>query len=195
MTDEFPAARGLHSIHGAMGCAATEEREAMSYEKIFEYDLDITGVTDYGADMEALFTGRQSVPPQGAQFDVTLAGPVKGRVSGAMRGIDYLRVRPDGRRELELRGAIETDDGNRIAFSAEGVGTPREGEPIVDLAVKIDLLTAAGAYAWVNAKPAWGRVTRTWPATKSTSTSICTEARAADRVGGAAQTQKSSPDR
>jgi Protein of unknown function (DUF3237) len=128
----------------------------MSYEKIFEYDLDITEVTDYGADMEALFTGRQSVPPQGAQFDVTLAGPVKGRVSGAMRGIDYLRVRPDGRRELELRGAIETDDGNRIAFSAEGVGAPREGEPIVDLAVKIDLLTAAAAYSWVNAKPAWG---------------------------------------
>jgi Protein of unknown function (DUF3237) len=128
----------------------------MSYEKIFEYDLDITGVTDYGADMEALFTGRDSVPRQGAQFDVTLAGPVKGRVTGNMRGIDYLRVRPDGRRELELRGAIETDDGSRIAFSAVGVGSPREGEPIVDLAVKIDLLTAAAAYSWVNAKPAWG---------------------------------------
>ena len=88
----------------------------MSYEKIFEYDLDITGVTDYGADMEAMFTGRESVPLQGAQFDVTLAGAVKGRVTGAMR--------PDGRRELELRGSIETDDGNRIAFTAEGVGSP-----------------------------------------------------------------------
>ena len=128
----------------------------MSYEKIFEYDLGITGVTDYGADMEALFTGRETVPRQGAQFDVTLAGPVKGRVTGNMRGVDYLRVRPDGRRELELRGAIETDDGSRIAFSAVGVGSPRESEPIVDLAVKIDLLTAAAAYSWVNAKPAWG---------------------------------------
>ena len=128
----------------------------MSYEKIFEYDLDITGVTDYGADMEALFTGRESVPLQGAQFDVTLAGSVKGRVTGALRGIDYLRVRPDGRRELELRGAIETDDGCRIAFLAVGVGSPREGEPMVDLAVKIDLLTAAVAYSWVNAKSAWG---------------------------------------
>src|SRR4051794_35489006 len=115
----------------------------MSYEKIFEYDLDITAVTDYGADMEALFAGRQSVPPQGAQFDVALVGLVKGRVSGAMRGIDYMRVRPDGRRELELRGTIETDDGSCIAFSAEGIGAPRDGEPIADLAVKIDLLTAA----------------------------------------------------
>lgn len=128
----------------------------MSYEKIFEYDLDITGVTDYGVDMEALFTGRESVPLQSAQFDVALAGPVKGRVAGTMRGIDYLRVRPDGRRELELRGTIETADGSRIAFSAVGVGSPRGGEPIVDLAVKIDLLTAAAAYSWVNARPAWG---------------------------------------
>jgi hypothetical protein len=128
----------------------------MSYEKIFEYDLDITAVTDYGANMEALFTGRESVPLQGAQFDVTLSGSIKGRVTGTMRGIDYLRVRADGCRELDLRGTVETVDGNRIAFSADGVGTPRDGEPIVDLAVKIHLLTASAAYAWVNARPAWG---------------------------------------
>jgi hypothetical protein len=128
----------------------------MSYEKIFEYDLDIMTVTDYGADMEALFAGRESVPLQGAQFDVTLAGPIKGRVTGTMRGVDYLRVRPDGRRELDLRATIETEDGSRIALSADGVGTPREGGPIVDLAVKIDLTTAAPAYSWVNARLAWG---------------------------------------
>jgi hypothetical protein len=128
----------------------------MSYEKIFAYDLDITAVTDYGANMEALFMGRERVPLQGARFDVTLAGSIKGRVTGTMRGVDYLRVRADGRRELDLRGTIETDDGNRIAFSADGVGTPRDGAPIVDLAVKIDLATAAASYAWVNVRPAWG---------------------------------------
>jgi hypothetical protein len=128
----------------------------MSYEKIFEYDLDIISVIEYGASMEAVLAGQQSVPLHGAQFDVTLAGSIKGRVTGAIRGIDYLRVRADGRRELDLRGTIETQDGSRIAFSAGGVGTPRNGEPIVDLAVKIDLTTAAAAYAWVNARPAWG---------------------------------------
>ena len=128
----------------------------MSYEKIFEYDLDITAVTDYGANMEALFTGRENVPLQGAQFDVTLTGSIKGRVTGTIRGIDYLRVRADGRRELDLRATIETGDGHRIAFSADGAGTPREGEPIVDLAVKIHLLTASAAYSWVNERPAWG---------------------------------------
>jgi len=128
----------------------------MTYEKIFEYDLDITGVTDYGTDMEALFAGREAVPPQGARFDIALAGMATGRVTGAISGVDYLRVRPDGRRELELCGTIETDDGHRIAFTAEGVGSPRTDAPIVDLAVKIDLLTAAASYSWVNAKPAWG---------------------------------------
>ena len=128
----------------------------MSYEKIFEYDLDIMSVTDYGVNMDAMLAGQESVPLQGSQFDVTLAGSIKGRVTGTMRGIDYLRVRADGRRELDLRGTIETEDGSRIALSADGVGTPRDGETIVDLAVKIDLTTAATAYAWVNARPAWG---------------------------------------
>ncbi len=128
----------------------------MSSEKIFEYDLDIEGVTDYGANMQAVLTGQVAVPLQGAQFDVTLTGSVKGRVSGTLHGTDYFRIRADGRRELELRGTIETDDGSRIAFTAGGVGTPRDGEPMVDLAVRIDLLTAAAQYAWVNAKPAWG---------------------------------------
>ncbi|MCG2627469.1 DUF3237 domain-containing protein [Bradyrhizobium sp. WYCCWR 13023] len=128
----------------------------MSYEKIFEYDLDIMSVTEYGLNMQAVLAGQQSVPLHGAQFDVALAGPIKGRMAGTMRGIDYLRVRADGRRELDLRATIETEDGSRIAFSADGVGTPRDGEPIVDLAVKIDLTTAAAAYAWVNARPAWG---------------------------------------
>jgi hypothetical protein len=128
----------------------------MASEKIFEYDLDIKNVTDYGANMEAIFAGRENVPLQGAQFDVTLAGSIKGRVTGSLRGVDYLRVRADGRRELDLRGTIETNDGHRIAFSADGVGTPRDGEPIVDLAVKIHLTTAAAAYGWVNARPAWG---------------------------------------
>lgn len=75
------AVLGLHTIHGDAGFAEIQEHDLMSYEKIFEYDLDIKGVTDYGANMEALFAGQESVPLQGAQFDVALAGLVKGRVT------------------------------------------------------------------------------------------------------------------
>jgi hypothetical protein len=151
--------QGLHEqlrLPNRPSAANGRWKKDMSYEKIFEYDLDIMSVTDYGVNMDAMLAGQESVPLQGSQFDVTLAGSIKGRVTGTMRGIDYLRVRADGRRELDLRGTIETEDGSRIAFSAGGVGTPRDSEPIVDLAVKIDLTTAAAAYAWVNARPAWG---------------------------------------
>ena len=34
----------------------------MSYEKIFEYHLTITGVTDYGADMASCGSGRGCPP-------------------------------------------------------------------------------------------------------------------------------------
>ena len=94
----------------------------MSYEKIFEYDLDITGVTDYGADMEAMFTGRESVPLQGAQFDVTLAGPVKGRVTGSMRGIDYLRVRPTAAGSSNSGARSKPTTGAGLRFPPRGSG-------------------------------------------------------------------------
>jgi hypothetical protein len=128
----------------------------MRGEKIYEYDLDITNVTDFGVRMEAILGGQEKVPLQGARFDVTLAGSIEGQVSGSLRGVDYFHVRADGRREIELRAIIETHDGNRIAFSADGVATPREGEPIVDLSVNIHLTTNAAAYAWVNARQTWG---------------------------------------
>ncbi|HEY2529034.1 MAG TPA: DUF3237 family protein [Xanthobacteraceae bacterium] len=128
----------------------------MRGEKIYEYDLDITNVTDFGVRMEAILGGQEKVPLQGARFDVTVAGSIDGRVSGSLRGIDYFRVRADGRRDIDLRAIIETADGNRIAFLADGVAAPREGEPIVDLSLNIDLTTNAAAYAWVNARQTWG---------------------------------------
>ena len=42
----------------------------MKGEKIFEFDLDITGVTDYGVSMDAILSGKEKIPPQGACFEV-----------------------------------------------------------------------------------------------------------------------------
>ncbi len=125
-------------------------------EKLYESDVDITGVTDYGLTLDDVLAGRQAVPPQGARYDLAFAGLVKGRLSGSMRGVDYLNVRADRRMDLGLHGTLETEDGHRIAFSASGVATPRENEPVVDLAVNIRLSTAAVAYAWVNTRQVWG---------------------------------------
>jgi hypothetical protein len=87
----------------------------MRGEKIYEYDLDITGVTDYGVTLDAILGGQEKIPPQGARFDVAFAGLVKGRVSGSLRGVDYLRMRADGRIDLDIRLSKPTM-GTGLAF-------------------------------------------------------------------------------
>jgi len=128
----------------------------MRGEKIYEYDLDVTGVTDYGVSLEAILTGKEKVPPQGARIDVAFEGRAKGRLAGRVRGVDYLRMRADGRVDLDIRAVVETDDGCRIALSADGVAVPRAAEPIADLLENVILSTVATDYAWVNTRQVWG---------------------------------------
>jgi hypothetical protein len=128
----------------------------MRGEKIYEYDLDITGVTDYGVNMEAILAGKAKVPLQGARFDVAFEGNATGRLSGRVRGVDYLRMRADGRIDLDIRAAIETGDGFRISLSADGAAVLRPGEPTADLCENVTLTTAASGYAWVNTHQIWG---------------------------------------
>jgi Protein of unknown function (DUF3237) len=127
----------------------------MKGEKIYEYDFDITRVTDYGVSMDAILAGNATVPLQGARFDLAVDGRGKGRLSGRAHGIDYLRIRADGRIDLDLHVTIETDDSRRIALSADGVAAPRTGEPMLDIFANIRLSTASEEYAWVNGRQIW----------------------------------------
>jgi hypothetical protein len=131
------------------------QNPVMKGEKIYEYDFDITGVTDYGVSMDAILAGKETVPLQGARFDLAVDGRGKGRLSGQAHGVDYLRIRADGRIDLDLHVTIETDDGRRIALSADGLAAPRNGEPMLDICANICLSTASKEYAWVNARQIW----------------------------------------
>ena len=53
----------------------------MRGEKIYEYEFDLTGVTDYGVSMDAILAGKESVPLQGAP-PRSMHGSMRGR-SGA----------------------------------------------------------------------------------------------------------------
>lgn len=128
----------------------------MKGEKIYEYEVDVTGVTDFGITMDAILSGTAPVPPQGARLDVAFAGRATGRLAGRMQGVDFARMRADGRIDLDIRATLETDDGHRIALTASGVATPRANEPVADLFENVQLTTAADAYAWVNARQVWG---------------------------------------
>jgi hypothetical protein len=128
----------------------------MTGEKIYEYELDVTGLTDYGVTLQAILSGQASVPPQGARIDVAFEGHATGRLTGRVRGIDYVRIRTDGRFDLDIRAIVETQDGHRIALSADGVGVPRAAEPVADLRENVSLTTAAENYGWVNKRQVWG---------------------------------------
>ena len=128
----------------------------MTGEKIYEYDLDVTEMTDYGVSLEEILSGTTQIPPQGLRLDVAFEGRASGRLAGRVRGVDYLRMRADGRIDLDIRATIETDDARRIALSADGAAVPRGAEPIADLCENVTLTTAAVDYAWVNTRQIWG---------------------------------------
>ena len=127
----------------------------MRGEKIYEYDLDVTGVTDYGVSLDAILSGKERVPPQGLRIDIAFEGRASGRLAGRVLGVDYARMRADGRVDLDIRAIIETADGRRIALSADGVAVLRAAEPIADLSENVRLGTAAENYAWVNTRQIW----------------------------------------
>jgi len=127
----------------------------MRGEKIYEYDLDVTGVTDHGMTLDAILSGEAAIPPQGARIDVAFEGRAVGRLAGRVRGVDYARVRADGRVDLDIRATIEAESGARIALAADGVAMPRAGEPIADLLENVALSTATEEFAWVNARQVW----------------------------------------
>jgi Protein of unknown function (DUF3237) len=128
----------------------------MKGEKIYEYDLDVTGMTDCGVGLDAILSGKQKIPPQGVRIDIAFEGHAIGRLAGRVRGIDYVRMRADGRIDLEVRAVVETENGCRVALSAEGVAVPRVAEPMAELFENVSLLTAAEEYVWVNTRQVWG---------------------------------------
>jgi len=135
--------------------AVLTQTPAMRGEKIYEQELDLTGVTDFGVSIDDISTGKQAIPLQGARFDLAVDGRSEGRLAGRTHGFDYLRVRADGRMELDLHLTIETEDGQRIALSGDGQAAPRNGEPIFDIFGNIRLSAASKEYTWVNERQIW----------------------------------------
>jgi hypothetical protein len=71
------------------------EVQKMRGEKIYECDFNITGMTDYGVTLDALLSGIEKVPPQGARIDVAFEGDIKGRITGKVRsGVDTCSCEP-----------------------------------------------------------------------------------------------------
>ncbi len=84
--------------------------------------------------------------PLGKRYDAWFEGDLSGGViSGRMRGIDYILVRPDGIAEINVRAAIVTQDGVNISVLISGYH--QDGE-IKDTYVK--MITGIESYRWLS---------------------------------------------
>ena len=118
--------------------------------------IQVTGETNFGIDMQSALSGSKDMPPEGVRVDAPFEGELKGpKLKGKIAGTDYLLIRGDGVAKLHIHAVITTDNGGRIAFCGEGIGTVQEGSPIAQLRENVTLHTAAQEYSWVNSQQFW----------------------------------------
>ena len=86
--------------------------------------------------------------PKGKRFDAFFEGELTGpKLSGKMRGIDYILLRSDGIIELNVRAVIVTDDRINISVQISGYG---QGDELKD--TQIRMITGHEKYRWLMSK-------------------------------------------
>ena len=89
--------------------------------------------------------------PDGTRMDVEFEGDLDpgGRVTGHLKGVDYLTVRQDGVAHPHIHGVVTSPEGDVVAVHATGLGVPAsDGTTAVRFAVTHQ--TASKKLAWLN---------------------------------------------
>ena len=130
-----------------------------SGDLLYNCELNVQGMTEYGASLEGALTGKH-MPPEGVRVDVAVKGTASGPIlKGYIEAVDYAHIRADGRLHLHIHGTITTEDDAKISLAAEGVLLPRADDPIFDLRESLALLSSAANYTWLNTLHLWGEGT------------------------------------
>lgn len=126
-------------------------------EHLYDEIAHVTRITEYGISYEEFISGQVSLPPEGARFDIAFEGSISGeKLSGALAGVDFAEVRADGRFQLNMHAEITTDDGEKIAYFADGIFVPPEDDTrIAQVRYSVRLTTASPKYSWVNKLQIW----------------------------------------
>ncbi|MGD8749563.1 MAG: DUF3237 family protein, partial [Balneolaceae bacterium] len=125
---------------------------------LFSEEVQVTNIIEYGMAWEDLLSSRTTIPPQGARFDIAFEATFKGpEISGTLKGIDFLKVRPDGKFMIDIQATMITRDGESIALHENGVLYRDAEQPYVGkLRLTMDCSTASEKYKWVNDLQIWG---------------------------------------
>ncbi len=132
----------------------SDQTHASMSELLYEYTPMVTQVVEYGAPFEAIASRQVSPPAEGARIDVYFEGPITGaKLSGSVKGVDYLNLRADGRFELNIYAEITTEDGKKIALVANGVALGKA--PVLRLRENVKLTSSHPEHAWVDQIQIW----------------------------------------
>ncbi|HKK47416.1 MAG TPA: DUF3237 family protein [Balneolaceae bacterium] len=124
-------------------------------ELLFEEQLILTNIVEYGIKWNDLVSGKIVPGPEGARFNLDFEGPVTGpKIKGKIKGTDYLEVRADGKFMLNIQAAILTDNEKSIAVREDGILYPGEnGKAHIQL--NLQFTTHYPEYAWMNKIQGW----------------------------------------
>ncbi|MFH5831950.1 DUF3237 family protein [Halalkalibaculum sp. DA3122] len=128
---------------------------ANNTELLFEEQINLTNIAEYGIKWSELTSGKTAPGPEGARFDLDFEGIVNGpKIKGKIKGTDYLEVRADGKFMLNIQAAVVTDDGKRIAVREDGILYPGEnGRARIQL--NLQFTTHYPEYTWMNNVQGW----------------------------------------
>lgn len=126
------------------------------FELLFEEEVSLTGITEYGISWNDILSGNVKIPPQGARFDIEFEGKISGeQLNGFIKGVDYLEVRADGNFILNIYASIITDGGEMILLKEDGILSPGDnGSARLNLNMRFS--SAYPKYNWLNKKQVWG---------------------------------------
>jgi len=132
------------------------QRLQEKFELLFEEEVSLTEITEYGISWDDLISDKAKIPPQGARFDIAFEGKIFGeKLNGFIKGFDYLEVRADGNFSLNIYALIITDDGEMISFKEDGILSPGDnGSAKLNLNMRFS--SASPQYNWLNKKQVWG---------------------------------------
>lgn len=91
---------------------------------VYEAISQTTGVEGLGANPAEVFSGQVTIPMEGVRMNVDFAGTTTGELAGTLTGTDYITVFPNGNLMVDIQGMIETNDGERVALSVDGLSIP-----------------------------------------------------------------------
>ena len=137
-----------------MNTQMMESKIDSAVKHLFDEQIQLTNIADYGISWEGLTNGDVVIPPYGLRFDLDFEGRLTGEVNGVIKGTDYLEIRADGKFQLQIQAKIITDDGEIIAVKEDGISTPGDdGTAILNL--NMQFYTVSEKYRWINKKQAW----------------------------------------